>query len=87
MSTRVLSQKITKARKDHPCDAWAALNDCGFQEDELSPVEWSLFNEGRTIRKGELYLKQTGVSDGVFYTFRGRLELVALCHEREVWDD
>ena len=89
---RCLSEKIVTARKDHTCDAsiWWLNSECGIEElrsdDQLAEVK-AAEADNWMIRKGQQYLRATGVIDGEIFTYRARIGMNRVCTELDLFPD
>ncbi len=90
MYTGLSSSKPT-ARKEHYCNACEhLLLDGTPKEGGFSPAEWKAIEKAKAnnwkIQKGEKYLKQVGVFDGDFQTFKAIKEIHDICLEHDYYN-
>jgi hypothetical protein len=89
---RCLSEKIVTARKDYICDAsiWWLNSECDAEElhsdDQLAEVK-AAEADNWMIRKGQTYLRGTGVIDGEIFTYRARIGMNRVCAELDLFPD
>jgi hypothetical protein len=76
--------KITKARKDHYCDASHWIRECGLNcLPKMTFAEYRQIliarDEYWMIRKGQPYVRQRSKDGGDIFTFKARPEIHAIC--------
>ena len=89
---KIFSDKTVTAKKEYRCDACAQwdragymLNDCETHEQRLKVA--SAEADGWKILPGQKYRKVTGINDGVFMTYRARLDMDDVCYDLNMWDE
>ena len=80
------------AKKDYGCDAFVWLDqDLQYYREEMTAEDEAILDkaisEGCKIRKGDKYMYSVGLYEGEFSTFRGRIDLTALCHKYDAFQD
>ena len=79
-----------KAAKDYPCDAceWIfnSINEGIFSFDEMRLIVKAKRDNWK-VKKGQKYVKVTGIWNGDWSVFRGRPEIDALCHKYKIYQD
>lgn len=92
MSRRVFTDKGVMAKKQYRCDAcdqWLmagyTVADC--ETDEQRERVKAAEADKWQILPGQQYRKQTGIYDGEFYTYRGRIDMDSVTCDLEMWDD
>lgn len=77
------------ASKDYVCEACEWLNNYPDVVAEMTFREKRSVVRARKvgwlIKKGERYIRDRGILDGEFYTFRARPDINNLCHKYEVY--
>ena len=89
---KVLRQSVQVAKKEYKCDAsywWNRsgynLNDCeSFIQKQF--VQLAEYREWK-IHPGELYIKQVGIFEGKFCTYRARYGMHVVCAELDLMTD
>lgn len=82
--TDLIRESFPKAKKEYVCNAFEWLdNQVYFITDEMTSEEKRIYEEvskrkGK-IQKGERYIKQIGIYEGEFSTFRAIPEIHEIC--------
>jgi hypothetical protein len=89
---RVLTSKLTQARKHYPCDACYWWDRSGYGLDDCETSEQRLMVEAAQADKwrilpGQMYLKVTGVFEGAITTYRARPGMQAVLRELGLDED
>ncbi len=91
MGWELATESQPVARKVYHCEASDWIDNCGFDESDYSPEDWAAIEKARAenweIRTGTKHLKIQGKWEGEFSTFRARLELDAICHKYQIYQD
>ena len=86
-----LSEKAPVARKKYPCDACNIFLDSGLTEADMTEAEWRATRSAKkdrwAILPGMQYRKSVSIEDGVFYTYRARLDMDAMCAAHRLFDE
>ncbi len=87
----VLSETQPVARKKYPCVGCNIFLDSGLSQDDMTEAEWratrSAKKDGWAILPGMQYRKSVYVEDGVFFTYRARLDMDAICAKYGLFDE
>lgn len=92
--SNIFFEKTTPiARKLYNCQAcenilawWSDADIKEMTEPEIADFEIAKAHRFK-ILPGEQYIKQSGVYDGDFYTFRGIPAMVDICHKYELFNE
>jgi len=76
------------ARRDYNCEAWEWIDNSDLEDatDEQIKIIEQARKEGCKILKGTLYRKTRGIFEGVFCTYRSRIDLDNICKELELYE-
>jgi hypothetical protein len=79
------------ARNSYPCDACEIWLNTGYDESDVSADDWLIIEGARAdkwkIRKGTKYRKVVSVDNGLFSTYRARIDMDALCSRLDLYGD
>ncbi len=88
---KILTEAIRKANKQHQCDACYWWDRSNHGEQDVTPEEWetiqSAQQDGWKILKGQKYLFQSFVYDGMIQTFKGRTDVDAICRKYDLYPE
>lgn len=89
--SRVIKREERTARKHHWCNAWEWFSNSNFGKVDLSPEDWAVVervmaDSGR-ILPGTRYIHEVGIYYGEIYTFKGRLDMHAICLKYDIYQD
>ena len=86
----LLTDARPKARKDHRCDAWHWI-------EMGAPFDWLTFAEkreiikakrnGYVIKKGDVYVRQSGLYEGEIITFKAIPGLHQICLDYGLYEN
>jgi len=87
----VLSESEPVARKEHYCDAaqWIlsqGINGMDFTMNEKRILVKARRNKWKIV-KGQKYIRQNNIQDGVIYTFKCIPELHQICLDNDLYCD
>lgn len=90
MSWAVFTDSEPVARKEYRCDAYcywlSNLAESDFEGDDLLIYQGAKADNFR-IKKGMKYVKRVGLFDGVWQTFRARIDTNNLCLKLDLYED
>ena len=79
------------ARKKYKCDACELFLDGSLYKEDMDESDYETVLEAKKDRweilPGTRYRKLSYVEDGVFYTFRRRLDMDCICDKYELFDE
>lgn len=79
------------ATKFYKCDACEVWNLSGYGKDDVIADDWLIIEGAQAdrwkIRKGAQYRKVVYKDGGEFVTYRARIDMDALCHRLELFED
>jgi len=88
---QILIEQIRKANKEHRCDACYWWDRSNYGEQDVTPDEWKVIEsaqqDGWKIVKGQKYLFQSFVYDGMIQTFKGRLDIDEICKKYDLYPE
>jgi len=86
----LLSETYPTARKEHRCEASEYLLGCGYNGMGLSFAELRDVVKAKRnnwkIQPGAKYIKQTGIYEGAFYTFKAIPSIHAICLKHNYYE-
>lgn len=86
----ILSDTTHRAKKFYQCDACAAWNQDGIRERDVSAEDWLIVQACKAdawkIKPGHKY-RRVIYKDGGLVTYRGRLDMDALCLRHGLFDE
>lgn len=89
--SRVIRREERTARKSHICDACIWFSNSNLGAHDLDPEDWNIaeaaMNDGGLIIPGTRYIHEVGIYYGEMYTFKGRLDMHAICLKYDIYQD
>lgn len=73
---------IQKARKQYRCDALEVIASAGYREEDFDPEDWAIIDSAyndKGISPGTMYERTRGMYDGIWQTWKARLDVVDVC--------
>ena len=87
----VLSETQPIASKKYSCDACYNFIDSGISKEDMDKADYEITRaakkDGWAILHGMRYRKAVYIDNGILHTYRGRLDMDAICTKYELFND